>query len=105
MKKKDSHLLLLMLITGIGLIISLMFYTIPNETKDFKDMSLSERLNVYYKNFHPEFDYINGIWLSFSGVFTILCFEYLEIPNPFIIYNKKMIQLKKLINKKFKKKK
>lgn len=93
MKRKDSILLLLMLIMGLCSIFSLMLYTIPNETKNFKDMPLSERLNIYYNNFHPKFDYLNGLWLSFAGIFIILGLEFLEMPNPFIFLDKKFSKL------------
>lgn len=79
-EKRNSYLLLFSIITGSLMFFCLQFYTIPNEYKDFHNMNLSERLNVHYLNYHPRFDYFNGLWLMFGGLEWFCIVVLLDLP-------------------------
>lgn len=67
-----------MVFGGIGQYYFLTTITLPNETIPEK-MSMGEYLNYYYLNGHPRFDYINGLWLMFTGIMAtgiMILFEY-----------------------------
>lgn len=73
----------------------LLFYTIPNETWNIEGITLSEYINFTYHNNHPDFNYFNGLWLSFAGIFFTMILMILNVPNPFTLiekYEKKLIE-------------
>jgi hypothetical protein len=84
MKKNDkrilSSLLFFAILTGIIMFIFLFFYTIPNETINFKNLSTAEYMNIVYLNNHPKFNYFNGLWLMFSGLFWLCIVCLLDLP-------------------------
>jgi len=80
-QKQNNILIINCIINSIIMFILLQKYTIPNETKNFHGITLSEYLNIVYKNFHPDFDYFNGLWLIPSGLFIISILLLLEIPD------------------------
>jgi hypothetical protein len=56
--------------------------TLPNEYIDYHTITMSEYLNLYYLNYHPKFDYLNGLWLMFTGIMMfglMFLFEYERI--------------------------
>lgn len=80
-KKMLSYLLLFSTISCFISFCLLNFYTIPNESFDKNEMSMSELLNLNYLNNHPRFNYFNGLWLMFSGIFIFCLIGLLEIPK------------------------
>lgn len=89
-KKLTSILLLGCIISQSISFCLLQFYTIPNETINFKTTNAVE---IMYKNFHPKFNYFNGLWLAFTGIFIFCMIGLLE-------FTKKVDEIKFLIIKK-----
>jgi len=78
----DKILFMSLIISGIIMFLLLQFYTVPFETKDFHDMLLSERLSILYTNTHYSiFNYFNGLWLMFSGLFMFCLIGLLDLVN------------------------
>lgn len=94
MKRRDKYFFGISFISFICMCFCLFFYTIPNETKNFNGISLSEYVNYCYLNNHPSFNYLNGLWLSFAGIGTIFLLEVIGLPNIFEEIDKKIMKLK-----------
>jgi hypothetical protein len=92
MKKRDNYLIFFAIISGLLMIYCLQEYTVPTEYKNFKNISLIERLNIVYKNNHPKFNYFNGLWLMFAGIFFFCIIVILEIPQEHQLLKEKIIQ-------------
>lgn len=45
-----------------------------------KQMTMAEYMNYYYLNSKPKFDYINGLWLMFTGIFMFCIIAIIELP-------------------------
>lgn len=82
-EKRNSYLLLILIISGICSFLWLEFYTIPNETINFHELTQSEYLNLVYLNNHPKFDYLQGLWLMFTGIMCFCLIAILELPDRF----------------------
>jgi len=79
-KKMFSILLFVSIISCFISFILLFFYTIPNEIKEH--ISMDEMLNnVYCSSHYKNFNYINGLWLMFIGIFCFCFIGILDIPK------------------------
>lgn len=79
-KKILTRFLILSIVSlylGIGFFV---FYTLPNESFD-KYGNLSYKLDLVYKNYHPEFNYLNGLYMMFFGIFFFSILVLLELPD------------------------
>lgn len=94
-KRKLSFALLLGLVSGSILILSLMFYVIPTETRELKGISLSEYMNIVYLNNHPKFNYLYGLWMIPAGLLFFSMMIILEIPDIFSYIPEIKLLLKK----------
>jgi hypothetical protein len=69
-KKQLSFLLFIAMVSGCIQYILLTEYTLKNEKlityENIKDYGY---INLVYQNSHPRFDYFNGLWLMFGGIF------------------------------------
>ena len=81
--KQFSYLLFFLIISGIIAIYLLLCYSIPRELIDFHKLNQSEYLNLLYINFHPKFDYLQGLWLMFIGIMGFCLMAILELPDRF----------------------
>jgi len=82
-EKRNSFLLLLLIISGICSFLWLEYYTIPHETINYNELSPSEYLNFVYLNNHPKFDYLQGLWMAFTGIMMFSIISILELPDRF----------------------
>ena len=82
-EKRNSFLLLLLIISGICSFLWLEYYTIPHETINYNELSPSEYLNLVYLNNHPKFDYLQGLWMAFTGIMMFSIIAILELPDRF----------------------
>jgi len=82
--KQNEILISISIISFIVGFLFLYSYTLPNE-KIIKYTSMSNYLNYYYLNAHTVFNYFNGLWVLFMGIFIICIMILLEIPEIKII--------------------
>ena len=73
--RQKAVLMALMLIFGLLSWFSWYYITLPNEIEVSKMPILS------YERLHPKFDYLNGLWLMFGGVFFIFLLIFLDLPS------------------------
>ena len=79
--RSDNYFILFSVVSGFFSFLWYLFYTLPQETRQLKGISLSTYLNIFYLNNHPVFNYLNGLWLMFGGILFFCIIILLEIPQ------------------------
>lgn len=100
-QKQINFLYVVCFISFIFQYVCLTEITLKNEYLP-KNINASEYTNYFYLNNHPKFDYLNGLWIMFGGIFFFSIFCLLELPVKGAIFEYEII--KRYYKKKLKRK-
>jgi len=81
-ENRNSILLSFAIISGLLMIFCLQNITLKNEGINWEEINQSEYINLFFLTNHAPFNYFNGLWLLFAGLFFCCIALILEIPAP-----------------------